>query len=141
MHFFNINEQDVATSTKPKDGDKLHYKGAPIMTGTFISEDSYVGSGYDKTPILFKKIDGAWKFVKMIDDGINKEKKSSIGKDAFGGKTVFFDGPPADVQMIENDTKHMNFINCQKKFTGSNEKVELISTSDPNGYIHFWDVS
>jgi hypothetical protein len=82
------------------------------MTGCFISEDAYIGSGYDKTPMLFKKENGEWKFVKMIDDGITKEKKSSIGKDAFGGKTVFFDGPPAEVQMVENDTKHMNFINC-----------------------------
>ena len=111
------------------------------MTGGFVSENTYIGSGYDKTPILFQKTGNTWKFVKMLDEGINKEKKSQIGKDAFGGKAVFFDGPPADVQMTENDTKHMNYINCQKKFTGSATKTDIISTSDPNGYIHFWDVS
>ncbi len=144
LHIFPMNEADVASSTKPKDGQKLSYNGAPILTGGFISEDAYVGSGYDKTPILFKRdAGGKWSFVKFLDAGISKQKQNKIGKDAFGGKSVFFDGLKLenDVEMTEKDTKHMNYINCQKKFTGTDTKVALISTSDPNGYIHFWDVS
>lgn len=139
-----MNESDVAASTKPKDGQKLSYAGAPILTGGFISENAYVGSGYDKTPILFKRdASGKWAFAKFLDAGVLKQKQSKIGKDAFGGKSVFFDGLKLenDVEMTEKDTKHMNYINCQKKFTGTDDKVALISTSDPNGYIHFWDVS
>jgi hypothetical protein len=45
----------VTTSTKPKDGQKVAYNGAPILTGNFINEDAFVGSGYDKTPLLFKR--------------------------------------------------------------------------------------
>lgn len=61
----------------------------------------------------------------MLDDGISKIKQSKIGKDAFGGKSVFFDGLKLenDVEMTEKDTKHMNYINSQKKFTGSSDKV------------------
>jgi hypothetical protein len=86
---------------------------------------------------------GQWAFVKFLDDGITKVKQSKIGKDAFGGKSVFFDGLKLenDVEMTEKDTKHMNYINCQKRFTGTDEQTALISTSDPNGFIHFWDVS
>jgi hypothetical protein len=42
-----------------------------------------------------------------LDDGLAKKKPSKIGKDAFGGKTVFFDSSlENDVEMLENDTKH-----------------------------------
>ena len=56
----------------------------------------------------------------MLDDGVSKTKVSKIGKDAFGGKSVFFDGLKLenDVEVTEKDTKHMNYINCQKKFAG-----------------------
>jgi len=124
MHFVPITQENVVNSSKPKDGQKFTYKGAPILTGCFTSESTYVGSGYDKAPILFK-IDakGQWGFVKFLDEGINKVKQSKIGKDAFGGKSVFFDGMKLDndVEMTEKDTKHMNYINCQKRFTGTDE--------------------
>jgi hypothetical protein len=119
MHFIPINAKDVSTSTKPKDGQKFTYKGSPILTGFFVSEDAYIGSGFDKTPILFKRdSSGTWAFVKMLDDGYSKQKQNKISKDAFGGKSVFFDGIKLenDVEMTEKDTKHMNYINCQKKF-------------------------
>jgi hypothetical protein len=60
----------LKSEKKPK-GSKLTYTGAPILTGCFINENTYIGSGYDKTPILFKKSDD-WKFVKMLDDGVSK---------------------------------------------------------------------
>ena len=67
-----MNEADVASLNKPKDGQKLSYNGAPILTGGFISEDAYVGSGYDKTPILFKRdAGGKWSFVKFLDASIS----------------------------------------------------------------------
>jgi hypothetical protein len=61
----------------------------------------------------------------MLDEGVNKTKVNKIGKDAFGGKSVFFDGLKLenDVEMTEKDTKHMNYINCQKKFTGDGNQV------------------
>ena len=109
MHFVPITAENVASSSKPKDGQKFTYKGAPILTGCFTSENTYVGSGYDKTPVLFK-IDakGQWAFVKFLDDGISKVKQSKIGKDAFGGKEVFFDGLTlaAESSVQEKDTKH-----------------------------------
>ena len=79
----------------------------------------------------------------MLDDGVSKVKQSKIGKDAFGGKSVFFDGLKLenDVEVTEKDTKHTNYINCQKKFAGDDAQVQIISTSDPNGFIHFWEVS
>lgn len=46
-----------------------------------------------------------------------------------------------DVIMKEMNTKHTNYINCLKVYMGSREKVQVISTSDINGYINYWDVS
>ena len=79
--------------------------------------------------------------VKMLDDGFSRHKQSKIGKDAFSGKSVFFEMLNNDVEVTEKDTKHMNYVNCQKPFISEGGKVQIISTSDPNGYIHFWDVS
>lgn len=81
--------------------------------------------------------------IKMLDDGVTRVKQSKIGKDAFGGKSVFFDGLKLenDVEVTEKDTKHQNYINCQKPFTVDSGRVQIISTSDTNGYVHFWDVS
>ena len=52
--------------------------------------------------------------IRMLDDGVSRTKQSKIGKDAFGGKSVFFDGLKLenDVEVTEKDTKHMNYINC-----------------------------
>ena len=49
-----------------------------------------------------------------MDEGIEKKRPSKIGKDAFGGKSVFFDGLKLenDVEVSDKDTKHMNYINC-----------------------------
>jgi len=40
----------------------------------------------------------------------------------------------------EKDTQHANLINCQKPFAYADGKMQLLSTSDPNGYIHYWKV-
>jgi hypothetical protein len=48
-----ITQEEVNGRKKPK-GSKLTYTGAPILTGCFTNENTYIGSGYDKTPILFK---------------------------------------------------------------------------------------
>ena len=84
-----------------------------MLTGHFIDEQKYVSSGYDKSPALFSTADNKqWKFVHFLDEGVSKPKPSKIGKDAFGGKTVFFDSPlENDVEISEMTTKHSNYIN------------------------------
>jgi hypothetical protein len=47
-----ISAEDVKAQNKPK-GTKVTYMGSPIVTGGFTNENTYVGSGYDKSPILF----------------------------------------------------------------------------------------
>lgn len=113
LHFYPMTEGDVEARAKPS-GSKVTYMGAPVLTGNFISEEHYVGSGFDKTPILFSKQGKDWAFTKFLDEGIDKKRPSKIGKDAFGGKSVFFDGLnlSGDVEVTEKDTKHVNYINC-----------------------------
>lgn len=62
-------------------------------------------------------------------------KKSETAR---SGTTVKLD---EDVIMKEMNTKHTNYINCLKVYMGSRDKVQVISTSDINGYINYWDVS
>lgn len=41
----------------------------------------------------------------------------------------------------EKDTKHSNFINCTQVYARDGTTAQVLSTSDPNGYINYWDVS
>ena len=42
---------------------------------------------------------------------------------------------------ITTDTIHQNYINCLRPYIAVGSKVEALATSDPNGYLHVWDVS
>ena len=123
VHFVSFTADDVKNKSKPKI-TKAFYVGSPVLTGNFISETGYVASGYDKTPILFSNAKD-WSMVKMLDDGFSRHKQSKIGKDAFGGKSAFFDGNKLenDVEVTEKDTKHMNYVNCQKPFITEGSRV------------------
>jgi hypothetical protein len=87
MHFIPLTADDVYGRKKPKDGQKVTYNGLPILTGSFTNESTFIGSGYDKTPILFKRAaNGTWAFVKMLDAGVTQKKDTKIGNNAFGAK-------------------------------------------------------
>ena len=46
-----------------------------------------------------------------------------------------------DVGLKEMNTKHTNYINCLKVYAGVPNKAHVLSTSDINGFINYWDVS
>ena len=46
-----------------------------------------------------------------------------------------------EVMMKEMNTCHTNYINCLKPYAGDQSQLQVISTSDPNGYLNYWDVS
>ena len=74
------------------------YNGNPILTGSFISENTYVGCGFDNVPLAFKKqADGNWQFSGSLDPGFGRAAASRINNNAFGGRTVFF----AEAQLDE----------------------------------------
>lgn len=92
MHFAEFTAESVSTKTKPQ-SKRVVYNGNSILTGSFISENTYIGCGHDNAPLIFKRqADGSWKFSGSLDPGFGKFKASRIGSEAFGGRTVFFDG-------------------------------------------------
>jgi len=109
----------------------------------WLSEDKIVASGFDKTPILFKKDGGNWKQTKILDDGVNKPRPAKITGNAFLDKRVYFNPDiklGANIEMKETNTKHVNYINCQKAQFNKDGLPTTISTSDVNGHLNFWDV-
>jgi len=59
--------------------------------------------------LLFKKqADGQWTFKGSLDPGFGRTKAARIGNDAFGGRTVFFDGAQLDANtiMMPKETLH-----------------------------------
>jgi len=143
LNFADVS--DVATSagkSKPK-ADKLMLKGNPLLSGIFISDDKIVGTGFDKVPYLFKKTGSEWKMDKILDEGISKTRKAKITGNSFLDKKVYFNSDiklSSTVEMKESDTKHANYINCLQVFAQSEGKPLILSTSDVNGYLNWWDV-
>lgn len=45
------------------------------------------------------------------------------------------------VMMKEKNTKHQNFITAVKIYAKQGDKVAMITTSDINGYINYWNTS
>lgn len=131
--------------------DKVFYKGNPFLSGIFVNESTYVACGFDKVPFLFKKSAKGWDFVKYLDEGIKSVKEAQIAKGSFDQSQAFFKRSESersgsvklddDLGMKEMNTKHSNYINCLKVYAGTSLKPQVISTSDINGYINYWDLS
>ena len=122
------------------------YNGNPILTGSFISENTYIGCGFDNVPLIFKRGAGDnWTFEGSLDPGFGKTKAARVGADAFGGRTVFFDGVQLDANtmMMPKQTLHQNYINdCQVYAAdAATGNVQVLTTCDPNGSINYWNVA
>ncbi len=144
MHFAELTAEQVSSKSKPST-KRVVFSGNPILTGTFISENTYIGCGFDNVPFAFKRQgDGSWKFEGSLDPGYTRVKQSRIANDAFGGRTVFFDGAQLDenTMMKPKDTMHQNYINdCQPYVKDANGSVQVLTTCDPNGSINYWNVA
>lgn len=46
-----------------------------------------------------------------------------------------------EMMMKEMNTKHSNYINCLKVYAETSSGVIVLSTSDINGYLNYWDVA
>ena len=113
MHFAEFTAESVGSKTKPA-SKRIVYNGNPVVTGSFISENTYIGCGFDNVPLAFKKqADGNWQFGGSLDPGFTRASASRINNNAFGGRTVFFDGAQlgADTMMQPKETMHQNYIN------------------------------
>lgn len=141
LNFVDVTE--ISSGNKKRKSEKLLHTGNPHLSCVYIDEDKLVATGYDKVPILYKNEGGNWKNVKTLDEGISKERVSKISGNSFLDKKVYFNSDfklDNAVMLAETDTKHVNYINCLKVFAKNGEKAMILSTSDINGYLCFWDV-
>jgi len=108
-----------------------------------LNNTTLIASGFDKVPFVYKLDGSNWKQTAVLDDGITKARSSKITGNSFLDKKAHFNNDiklDTSVMMKETDTKHLNYINCLKVFAGSQDQVQVISTSDINGVLNFWDV-
>ena len=79
----------------------------------------------------------------MLDEGFNKVRKGKIGGNSFKDKRVYFNSDiklNSNVEMKEPDTLHHNYINGLKVFNQNAGAINILCTSDINGYLNYWDV-
>ena len=141
LNFLDVSDV-VGSKQKPK-SEKVLHTGNPHMSCVFIDEDKLVACGYDKVPFFYKKSGSEWKKESTLDDGISKARKGKISGNSFLDKRVYFNSDfklDGSVMLQETDTKHQNYINCMKVFASNGGKALVLSTSDINGFLNFWDV-
>jgi len=82
----------------------------------FVREDVYVGSGYDKAPLVFKRDGAGYKKTGTLDAGLNKDKPEDKSSSEFGKKAISFEGEASKLDKTTRskamDTKHQHYINC-----------------------------
>jgi hypothetical protein len=138
-----VDVSDVAQGNKKPKSDKVLHTGNPHLSCIFIAEEKMIACGYDKVPYIYKNNGGTWKIEKALDDGLNSQRKAKISGNSFIDKKVYFNSDfklDNSVMIQEPDTKHANFINCTKIFASDGDNALILSTSDVNGYLNFWDV-
>lgn len=120
-HDCELNISDITSAASEGKAkaktEKIILKGNPLLMCNWLSEEKIVASGFDKTPILFKKDGGNWKQNKILDDGVNKVRPPKVTGNAFLDKRVYFNPDiklGTNIEMKETNTKHHNYINCQK---------------------------
>lgn len=89
------------------------------MNCTFIDENNFIASGFDKVPYHYQNSGSGWKLVKCLDDGLSKIKVAKITGNSFVDKRIYFNADiklGSLIEMKEKDTKHQNYINCLKPF-------------------------
>ena len=145
LNFADIGEVGSKGKSHKPESVKLLHNGNPHLTCVFIAEEKLVACGYDKIPYLYEKQGGEWKMARILDDGHGKKRSTKITGNSFLDKKVYFNADfklNTNVELRETDTKHVNYINCMKVFASDEGgKPLMLSTSDINGYLNFWDVS
>jgi hypothetical protein len=144
-HDSELNFADVSKVGGKSDKSMLLFNGNPLLQGNFVNSTTFIGCGFDKVPLLFKKNGASWSFVKHLDEGIKAVKQAAIQKGSFEQSQVFFKRNETqaatklqdDVIMREMNTKHENYINCAK-FVANGSKL---CTSDVNGNFFFWETA
>lgn len=141
LNFAKVSEAaDGKAKIKP---EILFMKTNPILSGLFLEEDKFVGTGFDKVPFLYEKKGSEWTQTKTLDTGVSKTRQLKITNNKFKDMRVYFNPDiklSTNVEMKETDTKHANYINCLKPFGYTSGRPLVLSTSDVNGYLVWWDV-
>lgn len=88
LNFADVSKPAAAGGKSEK--SMLLYNGNPLLQGNFINSNTFVGCGFDKVPLLFKKNGASWTFVKHLDEGIKAVKQAAIQKGSFEQSQVFF---------------------------------------------------
>lgn len=143
VNFVDVSECGSGGKQKTK-SEKLLHNGNPHLNCVFIDDNKLIACGYDKVPFLYTKSGAEWTKGKVLDDGVDKQRKAKISGNSFLDKKVYFNSDfklDNSVQLTETDTKHANYINCLKVFAADGNKALVVSTSDINGYLNFWDVT
>ncbi|KAJ3474564.1 hypothetical protein NLI96_g12390 [Meripilus lineatus] len=135
----------------------------PLVTLTWVSEDSIVAAGHDCQPYLFGGSESGWELVGSLDDP-NANKQSGGARSGFGGASPVgrlnsaafntfrnadsrgisnIPGSPTASNATESElfTVHQNTITEVRPYDGVPGAISRVSTSGVDGKLVVWDVS
>jgi len=128
----------------------------PLVSLTWISEDSIVAAGHDCRPLVFSGSVTGWVEIGTLDNSKSTEGKSGftpvspVGRlktgafatfrdaDSRGQTSTSLSSPSADTKML---TIHQNTITSVRPYEYSGNNVTKVSTSGVDGTLVVWDAS
>lgn len=143
LNFADVKDVGQSAGKSKVKAEKLMLRTNPLLNGIFLSDTKFMGCGFDKVPYIYTNSGNEWKQTACLDDGISKARSTKITGNSFLDKRVYFNADiklSSAVEMKETDTKHANYINCLKTFARNGDTPLIMSTSDVNGYLNWWDV-
>lgn len=123
----------------------------PLVTLTWIREDSIVAAGHDCQPVVFSGSEGGWALVGSLDDttsggGRPSGKGGSVGRLNSSAFNAFRNADTrghaggevgADTELV---TVHQNTITSVRPFEwGGDGTVSKVSTSGVDGKVVVWN--
>lgn len=88
LNFANVEAAaDGKAKVKP---EPLYLRGNPLLSGIFLEENKFVGTGFDKVPYIYEQSGSEWTQTKVLDTGISKTRKLNITNNKFKDMRVYF---------------------------------------------------
>jgi actin related protein 2/3 complex, subunit 1A/1B len=122
----------------------------PVCSLLFISDNAFIGAGYDFNPLVFKynRSNRTWTYHAALDNvdagkdatpAVAETSNASKARELFRAKTIRGQDSKADSDILK--TKHERFINCLRNGTRSGAGgITTVSTSSYDGKLVVWEL-
>ena len=138
-HDSSVQFVDFTNQGETAEAASIRFSHLPIETCMFLSENSFVGVGHEKNPLLFTKKDEEWSFQRKLEEKKEEQKEKKASSEVQRARALFMSkttrGQDAVKKSDELLTTHQTSINCIQRLN-----ADTVTTSGSDGKVVFWQL-